>query len=154
MASLVAVLVIGGGTAWKVMADRAERPAADLGGGSGNPNVIMPAGYQPTEEEQAWIDGHTASAGVWVKKFGDYRFVLVTMGEKPTGGFGVEFSDVTVADSDWIVDVTYVAPGPGDLVTQVLSYPYSFVKIKADGHGLRVRDLTGGQAAELQITQE
>lgn len=151
---LAAVLILGGGVTWKVMADRADHPAADLDGGGGNPNVVMPANYQPTGEEQAWIDSHTATAGVWVKKFGDYRFVLVTMGEKPTGGYAVEFQDVTNNGSDWAIDLTYLAPGPGDMVTQVISYPYGFVKIKADGSGLRVRDVSGDQPVDLVITEE
>ncbi len=148
---LIAAVLVGGGIAWKVLADR---PAADIAGDPGSPNVILPAAYTPTEEEQTWIDSHTATAGVWVKKFGDYRFVLVTMGEKPTGGYGVEVADVAVSGNDWVVDVSFLAPGSGDIVTQALTYPYGFVKIKDDGNGLKVRDVTGGQETELAINQE
>ncbi len=152
--ALAVVLLIAGGVTWKVMADRADRLEAGPGAGGLPPNVILPDNYQPTEEEQAWIDSHTGSAGTWMKEFGDYRFVLVTMGEKPTGGYAVVVDKVSSSDGAWLVDVKFVSPGPGDMVTQVITYPYGFVKIKNDGATIAVRDVTSGQPVNLPVAGE
>jgi len=127
--------------------------AGDRGDGQ-DPNALTPEGYEPTEEEQAWIDEHTATAGVWVKEFGDYRFVLVTMGEKPTGGYAVDINEIATSNGDWVIDVEFVSPAPGDMVTQALTYPYTFVKVKGEG-GVKVRDVTGrGEPVEMAVEVE
>lgn len=107
-----------------------------------------------SDEEQAWISGHTNAAGVFVKKFGDTRLVLITAGEKPTGGYAVEIASATETDQEWLIDVVFRSPGPSDIVTQVLTYPYQFCRIKDDGKTIRVRDVTSGEAVEMQVTGE
>lgn len=156
LAVLALAIVVGGGVTWRVLASRAGQPLAHGGAGEGgkSPNVVLPGDYQPTQDEQAWIAGHTGRAGAFVKKFGDYRLVLVTMGEKPTGGYAVEIKEVATTGGNWVVDVKFVSPGPGDIVTQVLTYPYQFLKIKDDAFGIRVRDVTGSEPAELTVTIE
>lgn len=155
LVAILAVVLAGGGVVWATLAH--DKPAADPGTDSGGQNVVMPAGYQPTEEELAWIGTHTSAAGAWVKQFGDYRFVLVTAGEKPTGGYSVEVKTVTPPGSNgsgWTVDVSFVSPGPNDPVIMMITYPYTFVKIKGDSGPIAVRDITGAEPVVLEVVEE
>ncbi|MCL6580755.1 MAG: protease complex subunit PrcB family protein [Firmicutes bacterium] len=150
----LALVIVGGGlVAWRVLDARAERLAAE-GSRSGSADVIFPGDYTPSESEQAWIDGHAAEAGAWVRKFDGWRMVLVTMGEKPTGGYAVEVVTAARSAGGWVIDVRFVSPKPGDVVTQVLTYPYGFVKVPDDGLAVVVRDVTGDQPVELKVVGE
>jgi len=60
--------------------------------------------------------------------------VGVFMGQKMTGGYGVEFQEPYVQDSKLIVPFQEQAPGPGRFVTQALTTPCRFkvVPVKPD----------------------
>ncbi len=63
----------------------------------------------------------------------DTAYLVVTMGKKTTGGYGVS---VTGIDRDNMRDggpgidvrVRYQSPKPGQVVSQVITYPYAIVK--------------------------
>ncbi len=59
------------------------------------------------------------------------NFIILNMGEKPTGGFSVAVDSVTELDNMVIVSVKESSPEPGAMVTQVISYPYAIVKINS-----------------------
>jgi hypothetical protein len=147
------LVILGGAIAWKVMADRPEASTGTVTPAD-SASFVLPDSYQPTQEEQAWIDSHTGAAGAYSRKFGDYLFALVTMGEKPTGGFAVEIAQVGVSGDKWVVDVRFVSPGANDIVIQAFTYPFGYVKIKSDGKGLVIRDVTGQAPVELTVTEE
>ncbi|HCJ09887.1 MAG TPA: hypothetical protein DHW14_01815 [Clostridiales bacterium] len=131
-------------------------PVADPGAGpdeSGDASGAV-IGHQPVGEELVWVEGRTGEAGVYVKKFGDHRLVLVAMGERPTAGYGVVVDGVAVSEDGWVIDVRFVEPGPGDIVAQVITYPYEVVRIADDGRGVTVRDVTGEEPVELAVTVE
>lgn len=59
-------------------------------------------------------------------------YVVATRGEKPTGGYTVDIDQlIKVKEEDKIKLVVYVTfqdPKPGDVVTQVITYPYAVAK--------------------------
>jgi len=60
-------------------------------------------------------------------------YIVVTRGEKPTGGYGVEIVDMDkfIFKEDEFavtVKVNYKDPQPGQLVTQAITYPFIVVK--------------------------
>lgn len=59
-------------------------------------------------------------------------YVIATRGEKPTGGFTVDIDriiKVKEEDKDkLVIYVTFEDPKPGDVVTQVITYPYTVAK--------------------------
>ncbi len=61
-------------------------------------------------------------------------WVLLTRGEKPTGGYSVEVAAVHLeflnGSTRLKVSYRYVDPGPGQIVTQVLTYPMELVLLK------------------------
>ncbi len=59
-------------------------------------------------------------------------YVIATRGEKPTGGYTVKIDRMMkVKEEDknkLVVYVTFEDPKPGDVVTQVITYPYAVAK--------------------------
>ncbi|SHI70257.1 PrcB C-terminal [Geosporobacter subterraneus DSM 17957] len=59
-------------------------------------------------------------------------YVIATRGEKPTGGYTVDIDRIMkVKEEDknkLVVYVTFDDPKPGDVVTQVITYPYTVAK--------------------------
>jgi hypothetical protein len=59
----------------------------------------------------------------WTKQM----IVAITVGSKPTGGYSVEVLGLTVKDKALTVRWKLNSPGPGDVVTQVISFPVQAV---------------------------
>jgi len=61
-------------------------------------------------------------------KADDKIYVIVTRGEKPTGGYTVRLDALEMKEEEnkkiLIVYATFKDPEPGDIVTQVITYPY------------------------------
>lgn len=55
-------------------------------------------------------------------------YVLITAGEKPTGGYQVQISDVNEVGGRIVVNWRLSSPAPGTMTTQALTYPYSIIK--------------------------
>lgn len=60
-------------------------------------------------------------------------YVVVTRGEKPTGGYGVDIDKIEkIKDEEdkfkLIVYAKFTDPKPGDVVTQAITYPYAIGK--------------------------
>lgn len=65
-------------------------------------------------------------------KVDDEIYVIATRGEKPTGGYTVQIDSINqIKEEDktkLIVYTTFKDPKPGDIVTQVITYPYVVAK--------------------------
>jgi len=154
--ALAATAVLALALAGAFLAGCLGGPEADPGDRSGDGDGLpgTAVGYEPAGEELTWVEGHTREAGVFVKTFGDYRLVLVTMGEKPTAGYEVTVDEVTTSGEGWVVNVVFTEPDPGDMVATVITYPYAVVKIAADGRPVTVFDVTGEQPVRLEVAEE
>lgn len=60
--------------------------------------------------------------------YGDKIYVLVTRGEKPTGGYDIAIDHMKLVEKDgvkkMIVYTIFKDPQPGVILTQALTYPY------------------------------
>lgn len=65
-------------------------------------------------------------------KVEDKVYVVVTRGEKPTGGYSVEIDKIEKEKEDegfkLLVYAEFEDPEPGDVTTQVITYPYIVAK--------------------------
>ncbi|WP_165000381.1 protease complex subunit PrcB family protein [Anaerophilus nitritogenes] len=65
-------------------------------------------------------------------KVNDEIFIIVTRGEKATGGYRVDIDKVEQIKEDteetMVVYTTFKDPSPGDVVTQVSTYPHTVAK--------------------------
>lgn len=79
------------------------------------------------EEITAWIDYSREIPCVQEKYHNGHRYVLVTEGMKPTGGYGVEVEEVVEREDKLELVVRSYAPKPGQMVTEALTYPYDLI---------------------------
>lgn len=75
---------------------------------------------------------------------GDYIYVLVSAGEKPTGGYGIMVDSITeVAPGTAYIHATLNSPGKDSIVTQALTYPSVMVKFEKGAINNFQWDLSG-----------
>lgn len=59
------------------------------------------------------------------------NFIVLNMGEKPTGGFKIEIESAVETEKNIIITIKETAPEPNAMVSQVISNPFSVVKINS-----------------------
>ncbi len=60
-------------------------------------------------------------------------YILVTYGEKPTGGYSVKITDVKINENRVTVRADFREPGEEEIVTEALTYPFDLVVIEDPG---------------------
>lgn len=78
------------------------------------------------------------------------RYLVVAAGERPTGGYSVQFRSVRREGGAWVVEAAVQGPPPGAMVTQAITYPRRAVALPDDGNPVRVT-LDG---KSLQVTEQ
>lgn len=140
--TLAALLTIGCSTG-----DTGDR------GKNGNPAqiVLRPGDFAIPEAIEHWVEALRGVEGVYVRRDGDLQYVLVAMGERPTGGYQVELNDVIETADYILLEVVYRTPGAGDLVSQALTYPCLVVAVRS-GKDVQVNRLDEkGEAVPLLV---
>ncbi len=111
---------------------------ADRDPGSGEPGPATPA-FNLSEgvarpdlaelpsELQKWVQNSRQIMLGQSRIFGDYRYILMTYGEKPTGGYDVTITELEEHDDRLEVSVELTEPEDDQPVTQALTYPYDLV---------------------------
>ena len=66
------------------------------------------------------------------EKRGDRLVIVAALGEKPTGGYRIEITQVSLHGSALTVEVRVTVPPKDAMVTQALTYPFDAVWIPAD----------------------
>ena len=82
------------------------------------------------EEIQSWIED---SRKMWLaqeKSHEDALYILVTYGEKPTGGYVVDIEYVVEKEGEIFVTVHFTEPDEDDPVSMALTYPYDLYVIQ------------------------
>ncbi len=99
---------------------------------------------QPESVEEYLTDALPAEVQSWIEKsrndFASQTFthenilyLLVTYGEKPTGGYDAEIVDITETDGRLLVNVLFTEPAEDEMVIQVLTYPYDLAMLEDPG---------------------
>ena len=107
-------------------------------------NTPNPA-YQLFNDSQSWLEfWHQISSGPIPEiDFSDEFVLLVYQGNKPTGGYGIEISQVEI-DNLWIklnIIAKFKEPGPNDAVDLGETNPYAIVKLHLpDNTGKMIKD--------------
>ncbi len=83
------------------------------------------------EEIAGWVEEMKYEQGVHLLPAGEYRYLLVAWGEKPTGGYAVEVTDVEDDRGTVRVNAELISPDPDDAVTQALTYPHMLLRLPA-----------------------
>lgn len=104
---------------------------------------------QLPEDIQAWIESSKQYLQGQTKSVNGKLYILVTYGEKPTGGYTVEITDTEVKEDELLVTAEFTEPGPDEIVTQALTYPYDLVVI--DDPGLLVKFIATGAESDIPM---
>ena len=59
------------------------------------------------------------------------NFVVLNMGEKPTGGYSITVDSMAETDKEIVIQVKEIKPEPGAMLIQQITYPYTVVKINS-----------------------
>jgi histidinol-phosphate/aromatic aminotransferase/cobyric acid decarboxylase-like protein len=73
---------------------------------------------------QEWAEPIIAQQNRTWMHFEDKTYLIVARGEKRTGGYKVKIEKVVASVGDTEVTYTITDPEPGQIVTQVITYPY------------------------------
>ncbi len=106
----------------------ARRP--DTGAAQGIPfeRIAGDARARLPGDVKGWVDANYRKRGTYIKHSGGRSYILVAWGEKPTGGYTVRIEDVARGRRGEVVVVKLDAPGPGQSVTQAVTYPFDLVR--------------------------
>ena len=63
---------------------------------------------------------------------GDRVVIVAALGEKPTGGYGIEITQVSLRGSTLTVEAVATVPPKDAMLTQALTYPFDAASIPAD----------------------
>lgn len=61
-----------------------------------------------------------------------YKYLLISAGEKPTGGYEIELVKAVKEQSGYIFHAILKTPQPGQQVTQALTYPHILLRVKGE----------------------
>ncbi len=81
------------------------------------------------QEVQAWIEAAKNDFAAQTMEYEGILYLLVTYGEKPTGGYDVEITEIVEAEDKLLVTVKFTEPGEDEMVTQALTYPYDLAML-------------------------
>lgn len=59
---------------------------------------------------------------------GNATYILINMGERPTGGYGITVEKVLLINDRAEIRIRYKEPGPRDIVIQIITFPHLFLK--------------------------
>jgi len=76
-----------------------------------------------------WYDKNYRVEGVHVLAYGTDRYLLVSAGEKPTGGYQVVVQSVAATAQKIKVHARLVIPSQEALLTQALTYPHQLIRL-------------------------
>jgi len=128
------------------------QPVGESGGTVPAPVVFVENKQDLSAETRTWVQNLHRTPGIHTRREGAYQHVLFALGERPTGGFRVQLEAVVEYPDHILVEAFEVIPGPGDIVTQALTYPYLLVTIiDADKPGRGYLNLVYQEAAKPPV---
>jgi len=92
-----------------------------------------PAGQYAFTAEREWTRFWSRYSGEPAPRvdFSQWQVVAILLGERPNPGYAVEVMDYAVEGGKVVVHYQEVAPAPGSVWTQVISYPADVVAVPA-----------------------
>jgi len=78
---------------------------------------------------QDWVEDSRTMHIAQSKVFQGTRYILASLGERATSGYGIHIEDVDIGADKITVTISHTAPGPNQNVTEVVTYPQDIVSI-------------------------
>lgn len=77
------------------------------------------------------IDRSRNSEGYEIFTSDKLSYIVVYAGQRPTSGYSIEITSITVVDGKTHIKVKETSPSQGDVTAQVITYPYDVAKLDA-----------------------
>ena len=141
---LVAGMMVGCSKGGKQSLDAMAQEMASAAGPLAEPVTILAInhGSDPGLAEQNihLIQSHEDLAALGATTMGDPRVdfemedvIVLSLGEQPTAGYWTRITAIQIEGNELHVEGVANAPGPDEIVAQVVTYPYCVVKIPKTG---------------------
>jgi hypothetical protein len=94
----------------------------------------IPADFiKGNENLMTWYNENNMKPGISYKRDGEYVYVLIGAGEKPTGGYTIQIDKIFFSSVDTVLINARVNP-PGDnvRVIMMITYPSTLIRFKSD----------------------
>ena len=90
---------------------------------------------QPLNDDSiaSWVEYSRSLFLAQSRELDGTQYLLVTYGEKISGGYAALITNVDIQDAQVEVTVTFTEPAPGQEVTDGIEYPYDLEEIPATG---------------------
>lgn len=115
-------------------AQPAPKPAANQGKGvAANPatfTVVDSKTYYASVKHDTFVVEQESRGYAAVGIGNNTYLVLISLGERPTGGYAVTVRSVEDVEGVTRVVVEEKAPGPGQMVTQAITHPYTIIRVE------------------------
>lgn len=93
--------------------------------------TVDPSNVTSDRELSAWVNEFYKKEGIHFKQVDDYVYVLVSAGEKNTGGYSVKVKKVILEQPGHVYVYAVVqSPAPGSIVTQAFTWPHTLIRFK------------------------
>jgi hypothetical protein len=111
---------------------------------------ILEPGSLEGKELVKWYDANSKNEGINIFAFGEWQYVLVSAGEKPTGGYEMRVDSLTQMSEDTVyVYAQLIAPAKDAVVTQALTYPNALLRFKRSGEVKIIGDISQVDPSEV-----
>ena len=118
-------------------------------GGQSVPFVRLEESNLPETAYTMVMENKTA-AGVFSVSDGGYRYVMVSMGEQPTTGYGIAVLDVIETPTAFVVKTAESQPTPGLMQAQVITYPHEVIRLKDSKKPIFLQKVAQGDGLKLK----
>ncbi|KJS82577.1 MAG: hypothetical protein JM58_14570 [Peptococcaceae bacterium BICA1-8] len=96
-----------------------------------------------------WYQKNYNKEGLYSFDYKENTYLLLSLGEKPTAGYGIDSLVLIGTDQEIKVNASLRVPAPDEMVAQVLTYPNILVKIEKDSRKSTLVELT-----EISVEKE
>lgn len=101
-----------------------------------------------------WYQENLETKGIHSLKQGQWQYVLVSAGEKPTGGYDLRVESITeVTPGTAYIHANLIAPDKDAFVTEAITYPNRLIRFEKGAIEQIQWDLTDFQPADLEIIE-
>ncbi|WP_310603048.1 protease complex subunit PrcB family protein [Anaerosporobacter sp.] len=94
--------------------------------------TVVEDAYVP-EELMTMINEKKTDAFKMTFKSGEYFYIIVGYGAKPTGGYSIAVNEVFLTSNAIYFDTDLIGPEKAESVSEVVTYPYIVVKLEELG---------------------
>ena len=84
-----------------------------------------------------------------IKRDGNESIIYIGLGEKPTGGYGIDVESVKKVDGTTKIEIKEISPEPDQLVTQALTYPKTLIRVFDAGDEIKVVNQNGVELEDI-----